>query len=110
VWVAIGRDHHKPKITHLPVRFLRFGKNALAAGIANVTIDKVRVRIFTPAKTVVDCFRYRSTVGLDVALEALRMALRERKATPDAIADIAKKLRIWTVLAPYLESVAADGS
>ena len=47
-------------------------------------------------------------VSRDVALEALRMVLRTRKATPDAIASIAKKLRIWTVIAPYLESVAAD--
>ena len=110
VWVAIGEKDRKPKIAHLPVRFVRFGKKALAIGVKAAAIDRVPVRIFTPAKTVVDCFRYRSTVGLDVALEALRMALRERKATPDSIADIAKKLRIWTVLAPYLESVVAHGS
>ena len=108
VWAAIGEKDRKPKVTHLAVRFLRFGKKALGLGVMSVSIDKVPVRIFTPAKTVVDCFRYRRVVGLDVALEALRMALRTRKATPDAIASIAKKLRIWTVIAPYLESVAAD--
>lgn len=108
VWMAIGETDRKPKITHLPVRFLRFGKKALALDVKTVMIDKVPVRIFTPAKTIVDCFRYRRTVGLDVALEALRMALRGRKATPDSIARIAKKLRIWTVIAPYLESVVAD--
>jgi hypothetical protein len=57
---------------------------------------------------VVDCFRFRSTVGLDVALEALRMALRSGKATPDAIAKHARTLRIWSVLRPYLESTVAD--
>jgi predicted transcriptional regulator of viral defense system len=108
VWAAIGEKDRKPKVTHLPVRFLRFGKKALGLGVMSVRIDKVPVRIFTPAKTVVDCFRYRRVVGLDVALEALRMVLRTRKATPDGIASIAKKLRIWTVIAPYLESVAAD--
>ena len=71
-------------------------------------IDGVDVRIFDPAKTVVDCFRFRRHVGLDVAMEALRLALRSGKATPDAIAEIAKELRIWTVLRPYLESAAAD--
>jgi hypothetical protein len=79
---------------HLPVRFLHFGALALTLGTSTISVDGVPVRIFTPAKTVVDCFRYRRLVGLDVALEALRMALRSRKATPDAIASVAKKLRI----------------
>lgn len=108
IWMAIGEKDRKPKVTHLPVRFLHYGEKALALDVKTVAIDGAPVRIFTPAKTVVDCFRYRSTVGLDVALEALRMALRARKATPDAIATMAKKLRIWTVIAPYLESVVAD--
>jgi hypothetical protein len=56
----------------------------------------------------VDCFRYRHKVGTDVALEALRMALRSRKAKAAAIAEYARRLRIWSVVRPYLESVAAD--
>ena len=72
------------------------------------TIDSVPVRIFDPAKTVVDCFRYRRSVGIDVALEALRMALRSRKARPARIVEYAQRLRIWSVVRPYLESLAAD--
>lgn len=108
IWVAIGAKDHKPKVTHLAVRFLHFGDKALRSGVQTVTIDGVDVRIFSAARTVVDCFRYRRIVGLDVALEALRLALRARKAKPDEIARIAKKLRIWTVIRPYLESVVAD--
>jgi predicted transcriptional regulator of viral defense system len=108
VWMAIGEKDRKPKVTHLPVRFLRFGEKALKLGVSTISIDGVPVQIFTPTKSVIDCFRYRRLVGLDVALEALRMVLRARKATPDAIASMAKKLRIWTVIAPYLESVVAD--
>ena len=108
IWVAIGEHDHKPKITHLSVRFLHFGDKALHTSIQTVSIDGVAVRIFSPAKTVVDCFRYRRSVGLDVALEALRLALRTRKTTPDEIARLAKELRIWTVMRPYLESVVAD--
>ena len=108
VWVAIGEKDRKPRIDHPATRFVRFGGRALATGVQTHTIDSVPVRITDPAKTVVDCFRYRSTVGLDVALEALRMAFRSRKASPDAIANYARDLRIWTVLRPYLESVAAD--
>ena len=108
IWVAIGGSDHKPKVTHLPVRFLHFGDAALRTGVQTVTIDGVKVKIFSPAKTVVDCFRYRRIAGLDVALETLRLALRSRKAKPDDIAHLAKQLRIWTVIRPYLESVMAD--
>ena len=108
IWVAIGGSDHKPKITHLKARFLHFGDAALRTGVQTVTIDGVKVKIFSPAKTVVDCFRYRRIAGLDVALETLRLALRSRKAKPDDIAHLAKHLRIWTVIRPYLESVMAD--
>ena len=108
VWVAIGVHDRKPRINRSTARFVRFGEAAIKRGVKTHIIDSVPVRIFVPAKTVVDCFRFRSTVGLDVALEALRMALRSRKATPDAIASHARALRIWSVLRPYLESTVAD--
>jgi predicted transcriptional regulator of viral defense system len=108
VWVAIGTRDRKPRIDRPSAKVVRFGERALTSGIKTHVIASVPVRIFNPAKTVVDCFRYRSTVGLDVALEALRMALRSRKATPDAIAKYARALRIWNVLRPYLESTVAD--
>lgn len=108
VWVAIGAHDRKPRIDRPSTRFVRFGEGAFTKGIQTHVIDSVPVRLFDPAKTVVDCFRYRRTVGLDVALEALRMALRSRKATPDAIARYARTLHIWSVLRPYLESMVAD--
>jgi predicted transcriptional regulator of viral defense system len=73
-----------------------------------VKVDGVKVRVFSAAKTIVDCFRYRNTVGLDVALEALRMGVRSGTAKPSDIVHFAKALRIWTVIRPYLESIAAD--
>ncbi len=108
IWVAIGNKDREPKVLHVSTRFVRFGSKAMSIGVGTHKIDGVGVRIFDPAKTVVDCFRFRRHVGLDVAMEALRLALRGGKATPDAIADIAKDLRIWTVLRPYLESIVAD--
>lgn len=107
-WVAIGAKDRRPTISYPPVRFVRFGPRALASGIDTHIIDSVPVRITDSARTVVDCFRYRKAVGLDVALEALRSALRSRKATPDQIARHARNLRIWTIVRPYLESLAAD--
>lgn len=107
VWMAIGSKDRKPKIDFPPTRFVRFGGKALTIGVDKRRIDGVDVKIFDPAKTVVDCFRYRKAVGLDVAMEALRMALRSKKATPGQIADYARELRIWTILRPYLDLAAA---
>lgn len=108
VWIAIGPKDRKPAIDHPPIRLTRFGGKALTLGVQTHVIDGVPVPIFDTAKSIVDCFRFRSTVGLDVALEALRMGWRSRKALPGDIASYAQALRIWTVVRPYLESVVAD--
>lgn len=108
-WVAIGESAHQPKITYPPVTFVRYGKQAFSLGIETHDIGGVDFRIYAPAKTVVDCFRYRKQIGLDVALEGLRKAIESGKAKPGEIGDLARKLRIWTVIRPYLEAVAADG-
>jgi predicted transcriptional regulator of viral defense system len=108
VWIAIGESDRKPKIAHVATRVLHFGAAALSRGVETIVIDGVAVPIFSPAKTVVDCFRYRRLVGLDVAFETLRLAVRSKKATPNEIVHLAQALRIWSVLRPYLESVVAD--
>ncbi|MEM1382129.1 MAG: hypothetical protein AAF713_17525 [Pseudomonadota bacterium] len=108
VWIAIGSKDRKPMIDHPPVRVIRFGGKALSTGVEIHSIDSVSVPIFGAAKTIVDCFRFRSTVGLDVALEALRMGYRSGKAKPDQIARHADELRVRSVVRPYLESVVAD--
>ena len=108
VWIAIGSKDRKPAADYPPIRVVRFGKKALMLGLETHSIDAVPVRIFDPAKSIVDCFRFRSAVGLDVALEALRMGWRSRKAKPDDIVRYAQQLRIWSVVRPYLESVVAD--
>lgn len=108
VWVAVGARSRKPTIDYPPTRAVHFGETAMSLGVETHAIDSVPVKIFDPAKTIVDCFRFRSKVGLDVALEALRMGWRSRKISPDQIADYAVKLRAWNVIRPYLESVVAD--
>jgi len=108
VWIAIGQKDRTPAVDYPPIRVVRFGGQALTLGVETHTIDSVPVRIFDPAKSIVDCFRFRNTVGLDVALEAMRMGWRSRKVKPDDIARYAQALRIWSVVRPYLESVVAD--
>ena len=108
VWIAIGSKDRKSALKYPPTRVVRFNRKALTLGAEIQIIDSVPVKIFDPAKSIVDSFRFRNAVGLDVALEALRMGWRSRKATPDDIANYAQALRIWSVVRPYLESVVAD--
>lgn len=110
VWMAIDRTAWKPRIEHPHVRFVRFSPKALSDGIERHTIEGVSVAVFSPAKTIVDCFRYRNKIGLDVALEGLREGLRSRKATPDQLWRFAREARIWSVIKPYLEAMVVDGA
>lgn len=104
VWLAIDFKARKPTIETPSLRIARFSGPALTEGVETHRIDGVPVRIYSPAKTVADCFKYRNKIGTDVAIEALRDALRQRKATPDQIHRYAKICRVANVIRPYLES------
>src|SRR5258706_12190124 len=81
VWIALDRKARKPRASDLPVRVVRFSGAMLRYAIETREVLGVTVRLTSPARTVVDCFRYRKKVGLDVALEALRDAVNSRTAT-----------------------------
>lgn len=105
VWMMIDRRAWRPKIEYPPLRFVTASGEALTEGVITKQIDGVKARITSPAKTVADCFRYRSTVGLDVAIEALRDCRDQRQATLDEIARYAKIDRVLNVMRPYMESL-----
>jgi predicted transcriptional regulator of viral defense system len=107
VWIALDRKARKPQAPGLPLKIVRFSGPMLHYAIETREVLGVPVRLTSPARTVVDCFRYRRKIGLDVALEALRDALHSRKATMDQIVRTAEVCRIRTVMAPYLESIAS---
>lgn len=102
VWMMIDRRAGKPRVDHPPIRFVRGSGVVLTTGVQVVEIDGRSVRLFDPAKTVVDCFRYRRHVGLDVALEAMREALRARRCTPAQVWQYADRCGVGTVVRPYL--------
>jgi predicted transcriptional regulator of viral defense system len=104
VWVAIDRKAHKPEMGGLPVRIVRSSAAALARDVERRVIEGIPVMVTNPARTVVDCFRYRNKIGLDVALEALTEALRSKKATPSGIRAVATANRALAVIRPYLEA------
>jgi predicted transcriptional regulator of viral defense system len=110
VWMAIRRSSWTPTATWPPMRFVYFGKRAFDIGIEAHEIERVPVRVYGVAKTVVDCFRYRNKIGIDVALEALREALARGMSSPNEIWKLAAALRVLGVVRPYLEAVAANGA
>jgi predicted transcriptional regulator of viral defense system len=107
IWIAVDRKARKPHVPGLPVRVVRFSGSMPRSAIETRDVLGVPVRLTSPARTVVDCFRYRRKIGLDVALEALRDAVGSRKVTVAEIARVAQACRIMTVLMPYLQLIAS---
>jgi len=107
VWIALDRKGRKPTRVPTKLRIVRFSGAMLTYGVIKRSMLGVPVSITSPARTVVDCFRYRNKVGLDVAMEALRDTVRRRKATVDEISRAAEVCRIRTVMKPYLEALSA---
>ena len=107
VWMAIDRRAAKPKMQFPPLRVMRFSGAALTEGIETYQIEGVPVQIFNPAKTVADCFKYRNKIGLDVALEALKECILDRRTTMDDLWHFAKVCRMTNVMRPYMEAIVA---
>jgi predicted transcriptional regulator of viral defense system len=105
VWMAIDVKARKPKIEYPPLRIVRFSGRARNEGVQVRKVEGVDVKLYGPAKTVADCFKFRNKIGLDVALEALRECLRQRKATRDDIYRMATVCRVAKVMQPYVESL-----
>lgn len=104
VWLAIGHKATRPRLDELAVRVVYFSGAAFTAGVEEHRVEGVRVRVYCPAKTVADCFKYRNKIGLDVALEALRETWRARRATMDELWHFAQICRVANVMRPYLET------
>jgi predicted transcriptional regulator of viral defense system len=106
VWLMLPNKARVPKVTYPRLRIIRATGPALTEMVEEHPIEGVVVPVYSPAKTVADCFKYRSKVGLDVALEALRDALRQRKATMAELWSAARLCRMANVMRPYLEALA----
>ena len=105
VWIAIEHRERTPNIQSPSIRVVRFSGQAFSEGWTEHKIEQVPVRVFGPAKTVTDCFKFRNTVGMEVAMEALRDCLRDRRATVDELLYFARVCRVERVMRPYLEAM-----
>ena len=104
VWIAVDTKGYVPKMV-LPVRFVRFSGAAMTEGVEIHKVEGVKVKVYCPAKTVADCFKYRNKIGLDVALEALRESQRAGVCTVDELWHYAKICRVGVVMRPYMEAL-----
>ncbi len=105
VWIAVAQGAARPRLDYPPVRVTLVSGSAFTFGVERHRVDGVPVRIYSPAKTVADCFKFRNKIGLDVAIEALREALRAKRCTREELWAAGKVCRVTTVIRPYLEAI-----
>lgn len=103
--IAIPRGTHANRIKYPPVRFYRFAPKVWKAGIENREIESHKVKIYGLAKTIADCFKFRNKIGMDVASEALKVAVTEKGIKPKEIMRYAKICRVDNIIKPILEAM-----
>ena len=103
VWMAIDVKAWRPRLDYPRMRIVRFSGPALSHGIMTVKAGRATLRVYDPAKTVADCFKYRHKIGLEVAVEGLREGWRAKKFSLEELGAAARICRVRNVIQPYLE-------
>jgi predicted transcriptional regulator of viral defense system len=104
VCVAIGRGEWAPRLSHLPIRVFRFTGDALTEGVETHVVDGANVRVYSPEKTLADCFKFRNRIGMDTVIEALRLYRERKRVRVDDLLRYASICRVARVMRPYLEA------
>jgi predicted transcriptional regulator of viral defense system len=107
LWIAIPRGTRVPKLKTANLRYFQFSKASYSFGVEIKELYGMKIPVYSPAKTVADCFKFRNRIGIDVALEALQDGLRQKLFTANEISQAAKACRVYKVMYPYLETVFA---
>jgi len=107
LWMALPRGTRAPRTDYPPMRFVCMSGEAFTMGIEEHVLEGQIVRVYDVPKTVVDCFKFRNKIGMDVALEALNESWRERRLDLNLVARYARVCRVWNVMRPYLEAITA---
>lgn len=108
VWLAVERNAAIPRIRSVQNRIFRINSEMFNAGIEEHKVEGGIIRVYSPAKTVADCFKYRNKIGLDVAMESLSDAWRKRLITMDELWHMAKINRVTNVMLPYAQMLVRD--
>ena len=105
VYVALERGTETPRLNHPPLRVFWFSGQSFTAGIEKHKIDGVPVRIYSPEKTIADCFKYRNKIGLDIAIEALKLYRERKRFKRDDLVKFSQVCRVGQIMRPYLEAL-----
>lgn len=106
VWIALKPGAWSPRIEYPPIRVVRVSGEALTFGVAEHLVEGAKIKVYSPAKAVADCFKFRSKIGTELAIQALRECFREKRATMDELWAAAKVCRVANVMRPYMESLS----
>ena len=104
VWIALGGKARRPRLDYPRLRVARFSGAALTEGVETHRVEGVEIRVYSAAKTVADCFKYRNKIGIDVAIEALRDFNRRNRGGANKLAHFARICRVTRVMQPYLDA------
>ena len=105
IYLALARGTEPPRLGHPPIRIFWFSKQAFTQGIQTHKIDSVPFRIYSPEKTIADCFKYRNKIGLDTAIEALKLYREKKRFKADDLMKFARVCRVEKIIRPYLEAL-----
>jgi len=105
VWLAVAPKARSPRMDTVTLRVVRFSGDSLTQGVERHRVAGVEICVYSAAKTVADCFKFRNKIGIDVAVEALRDCLRQRKAKVDDLVRYARICRVERVMSPYMEAM-----
>ena len=103
--IAIPRGAYANKISYPPVKFYRFTFKAWEAGIEKFEIEGYQIKVYSLAKTIADCFKFRNKIGMDVVREALKIAITEKGVQPKEIMQYAEICRVDNIIKPVLEAM-----
>lgn len=102
--IALIKGGQKPKLETPQIKFFWISDPAFSEGIEKHKIDQIELRVYSPEKTIADCFKFRNQIGIDLCLEALRNWLKTKNRNPERLLKYAKICRVENVMKPYLEA------
>lgn len=105
VHVALPRGAEEPRLDHPPIHTYRFTGKSFTDGVVIHELDSIPIRIYGPEKTLADCFKFRNKIGLDTAVEALRLYRERQSVRVDEIMHFASICRVTKIMRPYLEAI-----
>tara|TARA_R110002072_G_scaffold57508_1_gene147853 strand:+ start:36082 stop:36714 length:633 start_codon:yes stop_codon:yes gene_type:complete len=105
VHIALPRDTEQPRLDHPPLHVVRMSQPCFVAGVELHDIDGLKLRVFSPAKTIVDCFKFRNLIGVDVAIAGLRALRSRREFNVEELLSLARICRVERIMRPYVEAI-----